>query len=269
MVAADLADRALFARQVFWVFGRTGRCGRDEQLTASFGVTALQGILCVLGVFGLSSLGRLCPADGGSEGDASCCGAEFHTEHDEGIGGRSTATGSGRRSMEYFPVEVPGSAARALMCGRELLVSLGPITEDDLSYSLRQWKAFGAKEHVLGARAVAVVVHERSEVESLTVKQLEEIFSGDAKDWSAFGGARTAIRRYGLARNDPITRLFCGRVLGRGHCRTLMRKRTSGDVLTALRGDPTGVAFVDAVAAASAGPASGRSILRRRRSGAC
>jgi hypothetical protein len=40
-------------------------------------------------------------------------------------------------------------------------------------------------------------VRDRCPVESLTMNQLQEIFSGQMKDWMNLGGTKKAIHRYG------------------------------------------------------------------------
>ena len=100
---------------------------------------------------------------------------------------------------------------------------------------------------------MAIVVHERSEVDSLTLEQIQSIFSGKARSWSAFGGQRKTIRRYGLTYVSPLTSLFHEKVIEVAKCGVIARKNRSADVLAALVGDADGIAFVDAVTAMSAG----------------
>jgi len=156
-------------------------------------------------------------------------------------------------TLEYVRIDNPGAAASALVVGQDLMFCLGKVAERDLGYAKGRWKAIAPKEHIVAAQAVAIVVHERSPVESLTLKQLKAVFSGEAKDWAIFGGPRRAIRRYGLGFGDPLMSLFHEKVLSAGKCRMIVRKKDSEEVLSALAGDPEGIAFVDAVAAASAG----------------
>jgi len=137
--------------------------------------------------------------------------------------------------------------------GRDMMLCLGKVSEKDLSYAAERWKALAPREHTIAAQAVAVVVHPRNAIESMTLKQLQAAFSGEARDWTVFGGRRNAIRRYGLAFGDPLTAMFHEKVLSAGKCRTLMRKVDSAEAIKALAGDPDGIAFVDAVAAMSAG----------------
>jgi ABC-type phosphate transport system substrate-binding protein len=156
-------------------------------------------------------------------------------------------------TLDYQRIDIPSVAAGALLAGRELMLSVGKLTEKDVSYSAARWKALAAAEHVIGARAVAIVVHERSPIDSLSMDQLRTIFSGSAREWSSFGGTRAAIRCYGLAFGDPLTAVFHGRVLSAARCGMIVRKGSSAEALSALAGDPHGIAFADAGAAAVSG----------------
>ncbi len=156
-------------------------------------------------------------------------------------------------ALDYKRIDIPGAAAGALMLNREVMFSLGKVTEKDVRYSRGRWKALAAQEHVIGAHAVAIVVHDRSPVETLTQAQLRTLFSSGARNWSVFGGRSAAIRRYGLAFSDPLTSLFHHTVLSAGKCGMIQRKKDSAGILSALASDPHGVAFADAVAASAAG----------------
>ncbi|NIQ12037.1 MAG: phosphate ABC transporter substrate-binding protein [Gammaproteobacteria bacterium] len=49
-------------------------------------------------------------------------------------------------------------------------------------------KEKGLVEHFLGWDTLAIVVHEQNPVESLTLEQLQKIFSGEITDWQEVGG---------------------------------------------------------------------------------
>jgi len=163
------------------------------------------------------------------------------------------AKGASSPAVDYSRIEHSGAAGRALLGGRDMMLCLGKVSEKDLGYAAERWKALAPREHTIAAQAVAVVVHPRNAIESMTLKQLQAAFSGEASDWTVFGGRRNAIRRYGLAFGDPLTAMFHEKVLSATKCRMLMRKADSAEAIKALAGDPDGIAFVDAVAAMSAG----------------
>jgi hypothetical protein len=156
-------------------------------------------------------------------------------------------------TLDYQRIDIPGPAAGSLMAGRELMLCMGKLTDKDVSYFAARWKALAAAEHVIGARAVAIVVHERSPIDSLSMDQLRTIFSGSAREWSSFGGTRVGIRCYGLAFGDPLTAIFHGGLVSAAKCGMIVRKGSSAEVLSVLAGDPHGIAFADAGAAAVSG----------------
>ena len=156
-------------------------------------------------------------------------------------------------AVDYQRIDMPGYAASALVSGRDMILTFGKLTDKDLSSVRDGWKKLAPQEVALGARAVAVVVHERNGVESLTMEQLQSVFSGKAGEWKVFGGEGKAIRRYGLAPTDPLSIMFHEKVLPAGRCNMVVRKANSAEALAALAGDPQAIAFVDAVSALAAG----------------
>jgi phosphate transport system substrate-binding protein len=158
-------------------------------------------------------------------------------------------------TVNFLRADAPARAVSAMLKGRELLIAEGRLTDRDLGYSRRRWKALAPEEHVLAARVVALTVHRSNPLDSLTVAQLQSIFSGRAKNWKVFGGEAKPIRRYGLLLSNPLSGLFHEKVLAVGRCRTLLRKRNSEEILDSLSSDPRAIAFVDAASAGSSGKA--------------
>lgn len=163
------------------------------------------------------------------------------------------AKGKTPPTLDYVRNESASSAVGSLVAGRDMILTLGKVSEKDIGYSKDRWKALAPEEHVVAAQAIAIVVHERSPVDSLTLEQVQSLFSGKAKDWTTFGGQAKAVRCYGMVFGDPLANMFHEKVISAGKCGMVTRKKGSADVLEALAADPQGVAFVDAVAAMSAG----------------
>lgn len=152
-------------------------------------------------------------------------------------------------TLDYARNETASSAVGSLVAGRDMILTLGKVSDKDIAYSKDRWKALAPEEHVVAAQAIAIVVHERSDVESLTLEQAQMLFSGKAKDRTTFGGQAKAVRCYGLAFGAPLTAMFYEKVISAVKCGMVTRKKDSGEILAALAADPQGVAFVDAVAA--------------------
>ncbi len=159
-------------------------------------------------------------------------------------------------TLDYFRNDRPGGAASALLGGRDMMFCLGAVTNKDLGFARKRWKELAPQEHIVAAQTLAIVVHARNSVDHLSLTQLRVLFSAGVKDWSAFGGRRrSAVRRYGVAFGDRASIMFHEKVLSAGKCRMLARKANSTKAIEALATDPYGIAFVDAVAALSAGDA--------------
>ncbi len=156
-------------------------------------------------------------------------------------------------SLDYQDQESPGTAVTAFVGGRDLLLTLGKLSPQATGAAAQKWKTLDPQEHVLGARVVAVVVHKRNPADSLTLEQLQSVFSGKIKDWKALGGEVKAIHCYGLMTSDPLATMFHQKVLPVSRCVPILRKTTSAEVLSVLAGDPDGIAFADAAALAAAG----------------
>ncbi|MDD4890558.1 MAG: hypothetical protein PHU85_11595 [Phycisphaerae bacterium] len=162
-------------------------------------------------------------------------------------------SGTMAASIDYLRIDSPNTAAGSLVSGRDMVLTSGKITEKDRSGVRDGWKALAPQEYILGARALAVVVHARNSIDSLTMDQLQSVFSAKTADWRVLGGENRAIHRCGLPAADPLSVLFHDKVLSAGKCNMLLRKKDSADALATLAGDPQAIAFVDAVTAAAAG----------------
>ncbi len=227
---------------------RLRRCGAWRHAVGSFpGLT----VLCALA----AALLLVAPAVAQTAGDKlsiRVAGPLAAREMTEALAREFSKT-KPTAALDYLRNDAASSAAASLVSGRDMILTLGRVNEKDISYSKDRWKALAPEEHVIAARAVAIVVHERSAVESLTMEQLQLLFSGKAKDWTTFGGQAKAVRCYGLAFGDPLTTMFHDKAISAVKCGLVTRKKDSAETLTALAADPQGVAFVDAVAAMSAG----------------
>ena len=165
---------------------------------------------------------------------------------------KSQAVPGDGAAMEYLCRDAAGAAAKAVLSGHDMMLCWGKLSERDEAGLGQLWKKMSPEQHVIGARAVAIVVHARNPVDSLTREQLGPVFSGKALTWRAIGGERTQIRLYGLPVSDPLTKCF-GEKVPAAASSQIIRKKTSAEVLASLSTDPGAVAFVDAATAATAG----------------
>lgn len=62
---------------------------------------------------------------------------------------------------------------------------------------------------------IAVIVHPKSKIDSLTVKQVSDIFAGKIKNWKQLGGADMPITLYGRENSSGTYEFFKDHVLGK------------------------------------------------------
>jgi phosphate transport system substrate-binding protein len=102
-----------------------------------------------------------------------------------------------------------------------------------------------AAEHVIGLDGITILVNRANRVSALSVGDVRRVFSGSAKDWSAFHGAPGAIRLYAPAGNTGTLDAFKLLVMGGSPFSPALHKvSASGDVAAAVARDPQAVGFV-------------------------
>jgi ABC-type phosphate transport system substrate-binding protein len=114
----------------------------------------------------------------------------------------------------------------------------------------KRWNDLAPAECMFAGRAAAVVVSAGSKLDSLTAKQVQSVFSGEAKDWQTLGTGPTApaagrITRYGLPGHEQAARVFYKECLPAEKMAAVTTKKDSAEVLSAVAGDPQGIGFID------------------------
>ncbi|MCP4376223.1 MAG: hypothetical protein GY794_08635, partial [bacterium] len=120
-----------------------------------------------------------------------------------------------------------------------------------------KWNALGRGgtgpvEYVIASRAVGVIVNPANKIKSLTVEQIQAIYSGEIKNWALFGetgltvpagpgGKPGEIRIHplGLYQRDPATSVFAAECLARDKWRGVKSKKDSDAALVAVSVDPS------------------------------
>lgn len=158
--------------------------------------------------------------------------------------------------LHFRRLETPSSAARALMADRaDVILTWGEVSERELRQSRNRWRELAAEPKVVGVRAIAIVVHPRNAIDSLSLDQLEALYRGRAEQWSVVGGGHGKVRCYVLPQDDPLSILFHDKVLPASRLDRVIRKKDSQEILQSLASDPNAIAYVDAAHAMSAGDA--------------
>jgi phosphate transport system substrate-binding protein len=103
-------------------------------------------------------------------------------------------------------------------------------------------------EHVIALDGIAVIVNPNNHVQSLTMAQLKQIFTGQVTDWSEVGGSPGAIHCYGREASSGTFEMFRNAVVGSTGSLSAIRKvdeLTEGKaVVDHVANDPNGIGYV-------------------------
>ena len=112
------------------------------------------------------------------------------------------------------------TGVRALAANRvdALVVRANEFHWDRQELSARLAEAFPADAPQVVQRpwyriGMMVIVNARNPVRTLALEQVEKLFRGEPQDWSALGGARWPVQRYGTAAGMPSEFIFSTKVL--------------------------------------------------------
>ena len=115
-------------------------------------------------------------------------------------------------TLELRPPESSGQVVGALLGGHADLAAAGRELEDEERNMARQ-AGIEVEGHRVAQDAICLVVPEVSPVQNLTVGELRQIWLGDARTWSAFGGPSTAIVPVLPPLASDLARAFVQRVM--------------------------------------------------------
>ncbi|MCL2645572.1 MAG: substrate-binding domain-containing protein [Phycisphaerales bacterium] len=155
--------------------------------------------------------------------------------------------------LDYRRMDSATNSASGLLSGQELALCFGQVNDYSLGANKARWNALRPEMHILGARCIAMVVHPRNPIESLSFDQLQAIYSGKINNWKALGGEDKPIRLYGLELSDPLTKLFRDKTRITTNNVPYTRKKDSDAIAQSLATDPQGIGFMDVVIASTQG----------------
>ncbi|MDK9708776.1 MAG: phosphate ABC transporter substrate-binding/OmpA family protein [Desulforhopalus sp.] len=101
-----------------------------------------------------------------------------------------------------------------------------------------------ANEHVIALDGIAVVVNKSNKINTLSIKQLADIFSGKTTNWRQVGGEPGKIAVYARDENSGTYDTFKAIVLGQMKLKQGVRRFESNPELSAqVAQDPLGIGF--------------------------
>ena len=147
-------------------------------------------------------------------------------------------------SSTSFPALLSGEAAIGMASRRIRSVEIGAFA--DAGIGVGDDAPF--REHVLGLDGLVAIVSDENPLGSLSIDDLARIFSGDARNWSEFGGADSPINVYARDEKSGTADTFDALVLApRGLNLTIdaITYATNDEVSAAVAADPSGIGFTD------------------------
>lgn len=103
-----------------------------------------------------------------------------------------------------------------------------------------------ASEHIVAIDGIAVVIHPSNPLNTLSVKQIADIFAGDIRNWSALGGDNAAIELYARDNKSGTFDSFKGMVLGKKRplSPSALRFESNDELSDLVSQNPNAIGFV-------------------------
>ena len=146
------------------------------------------------------------------------------------------------------------SSADAFSGLREPTVKLGMSSRRILPAEARQLRNFGAgnlieegQEHVVAVDSISVVVNETNPVDTISLENLDRIYSGGITNWADLGGPNAPIKVFTQASDTGTAAVFSERVFsqsGRSIAGSAIQVSSNEEMATMVRSDPTAIGFV-------------------------
>jgi ABC-type phosphate transport system substrate-binding protein len=137
---------------------------------------------------------------------------------------------------------------------RELLLLDDKPSSKALEKYGAKWNQLMPEEFCIAGRATVIIVNGSNKLKSLTMGQLEAIFSGETNDWRVIGDtglpapadkAAVPIHRFCVPSSDPAAVVFFKNCLPRSDVRGVTVKKDTAAVLAAVNTDPNAIGVVD------------------------
>lgn len=147
--------------------------------------------------------------------------------------------------VQYRPAS-PIAAMKEFLDGGDLLLHAGPLDERTRTVHGARWDALGAQAAPLGRMAVGIVVHPANPVDTLTMDQLQALFTGRGAAWSEVGGPPgVPVRLYGLSASSPADVLLREKLGVNRLSLRMLRRADTANVAAGVSRDTAALGFVD------------------------
>ena len=154
---------------------------------------------------------------------------------------------------KYYPVTSIAASVSSFVAGRQkILISDHQLTPGILRGHKDRWNELKPTEHVIGQRAIGIIANTTNRLESITIEQLQKIYTRQVKDWSGVGktnlvtqNGKLPITAYSLYTTLPASKLFDTEVMDKKSLRMIKRLKNTKAVLKEVREEPNAIGIVD------------------------
>lgn len=189
------------------------------------------------------------------DGFATTRGGVIETQTQDGNITTSNLVGDGGFGEPIGAFTVSATSSSDAFSGlRDPAVKIGMASRRIEPAEARQLRNFGAgnlidvnQEHVVAVDSISVVVHPDNAIDSLSIEELDRIYSGSITNWSEVGGPNAPIKVYTRGSDSGATTVFSSRVFeqsGRAISSEATELSSSEEMASSVRNDPTAIGFV-------------------------
>lgn len=211
--------------------------------------------LTCLGLSLALALGLFTGCGSSNQDQGSGSGSQSNTNDSSTVELSGTVNTAGSTSMkdvmavltEVFEKENPGVNINYTGSGSGAGIEGATSGTCDIGLSSRalkdKEKESGAVEHIVALDGVAIVVNPACGVESLTVEQIAQIFTGEITNWSEVGGADGEIAVFGREAGSGTRGAFEEIVGVDDTCKYTNEYSSTGDVIGNVASNPNAIGY--------------------------
>lgn len=171
------------------------------------------------------------------------------------VRGSDTMVNLGQQWAESFMEEYPeamisvtgggsGTGIAAIINGTaDIAQSSRAMKEEELAQA--KANGFDLKEIVAGRDGIVIAVHKDNPIESVTLPQLKEVFTGKITNWKELGGADAPITLYSRESNSGTYAFFKEFVLkDEEYAKEALLMPSTGAIVEGLKQDANGIGYI-------------------------
>ncbi len=136
-----------------------------------------------------------------------------------------------------------GAGISALINGKtDLANSSREITAEELFYAEK--RQIHPYPIIFALDALAIIVNETNPIDSLTISQLSQIYSGKHSNWKSVGGNDESVTLYGRQSSSGTFMYFRENIVKDEYSPTMIGMSGTAQIVDAIRNDKKGVGYV-------------------------